>query len=410
MTEQRYTLLQLNQLLRFEISDAMPDEYWVEAELSEVRESGGHCYMVLVEKDEGSNTPVARASAKCWRSVWSILKVAFASATGQTLHAGMKVLLKVYADFHEAYGFSWIVTDIDSTYTLGDMQRRRQEVIRQLKEEGVFDLNKSLRLPLFCQRIAVVSSAGAAGYGDFLRQIEDNDYGFRFHVELFDAIMQGEQVERSIIAALDRINECLDEFQCVVIIRGGGATSDLAGFDTLPLAENVANFPLPVITGIGHERDETVLDMVSHTRVKTPTAAAALLVGRLKEVSDRLTDAYSRIQRSVRSKIEIEHLRLNKLSMRLPALFSVVKSKEESKLDRLHLRLVSSMNQAIERQRHRIDMFEQRAKSLDPLLPLSRGYSITLHNGRAVMRASDLQAGDEIETRLADGTVKSVVS
>ena len=199
------TLYELNALVRETLALQMPDEYWVEAELSEAREVRGHCYMELIQKDDRSNTPVAKASAKCWASTWQLVKPHFMRVTGQQVHAGMKVLLKVYAQFHESYGFSWIVTDIDPTYTLGDMARKRLEIIRQLKEEGVFDLQKELRLPMFCQRIAVISSANAAGYGDFVNQLESNEYGFRFHTQLFPAIMQGEGVEQSVIAALEKI-------------------------------------------------------------------------------------------------------------------------------------------------------------------------------------------------------------
>lgn len=285
------SLLELNRLVRDALELSMPGDYWVEAELADVRESAGHCYMELVQKDEFGSTPVARASAKCWRSTWMLARPHFERVTGERIHAGMKVLLQVHAQFHENYGFSWIVTDIDPTFTLGDMARKRMEIVRTLKEEGVFDLNRELSIPLFAQRIAVISSATAAGYGDFCSQLSNNAYGFDFIVELFQAVMQGEQVEQSVIAALNRINECADLFDCVVIIRGGGATSDLSGFDTLALAENVANFPLPVITGIGHERDESVLDMVANTKVKTPTAAAAFLIENLKRVSDRIMSA-----------------------------------------------------------------------------------------------------------------------
>ena len=210
------TLFELNNMVRSAVEGALRDEYWVEAELSEARESRGHCYMELVEKAPGSNTPTARASAKCWRQTWALLRPYFENATGQTLHPGMKVLLRVYAQFHEAYGFSWIVTDIDPTYTIGDMARKRQEIIRRLKEEGVFDLNKELELPLFTQRIAVISSETAAGYGDFCNQLADNGHGYRFTTRLFPAVMQGEQVEQSIIAALNRINDEADSFDCVV--------------------------------------------------------------------------------------------------------------------------------------------------------------------------------------------------
>ena len=239
-SERHLTLYELNQLVREVIESEMSNEYWVEAELSECRESRGHCYMELIQKDEQTATPIAKASAKCWANKWMLIRPGFERTTGQRLHAGMKILLKVYAQFHEAYGFSWIVTDIDPTYTLGDMARKRQEIIRQLKAEGVFDLQKELQLPLFCQRIAVISSETAAGYGDFCNQLADNPYGFKFCTQLFPAIMQGEGVEQSIIAALERIYSLTSypspptsDFDCVVIIRGGGATSDMSGFDTL---------------------------------------------------------------------------------------------------------------------------------------------------------------------------------
>ena len=236
MQDNRFTLRQLNLMVKDASEMQLPDEYWVEAELAECRERGGHCYLELIEKEDNTNTPVAKASAKCWRQTWLMLQPYFERTTGQPLRTGMKVLLKVYAQFHEAYGFSWIVTDIDPTYTLGDMARKRQEIIRQLKEEGVFDLQRELCIPRFAKRIAVISAEGAAGYGDFCRQLEDNEYGFKFEVTLFPAIMQGEQVESSVVAALNSIYDCIRDFDVVVIIRGGGATSDLSGFDTLALA------------------------------------------------------------------------------------------------------------------------------------------------------------------------------
>ena len=266
----------------------------------------------------------------------------FERTTGQQLHAGMKVLLKVYAQFHEAYGFSWIVTDIDPTYTLGDMARKRQEIIRQLKAEGVFDLQRELRLPLFCQRIAVISSETAAGYGDFCNQLADNPYGFRFEVTLFPAIMQGEDVEQSVINALESIYNGLPAYDCVVIIRGGGATSDMSGFDTLALAENVANFPLPIITGIGHDRDESILDMISHTRVKTPTAAAAFLIDHLKTVLDSLNDSQEQILRLAQQKLTYYKSQFATVAELLPRLFSNVKIRQEARLDALNNRLILS--------------------------------------------------------------------
>ena len=373
-------------MVRDAIETELPDEYWVEAELSECRERGGHCYMELIEKDETTNTPVARASAKCWRQTWQMVQPYFERTTGQPLRTGLKVLIRVYAQFHEAYGFSWIVTDIDPTYTLGDMARKRQEIIRQLKEEGVFDLQRELRIPLFAKRIAVISAACAAGYGDFCRQLEENEYGFRFSITLFPATMQGEQVEASVIHALNQIYESVHDFDVVCILRGGGATADLSGFDTLALAENVAQFPLPIITGIGHERDESILDMVSNTRVKTPTAAAALLVDNLRQVLERINLAQQRLSMVGRLFSEARH-RLDLLQQRLPV----------------------AIERRLTNQKHRISQIELKLQGFDPQILLSRGYSITLKSGKAVRDPKMLRPGDEIETRVEKGTFKSTV-
>ncbi len=403
------TLLELNGMVRTTLERGMRDEYWVEAELAEARETRGHCYMELVQKDSFSNTPVAKASAKCWKQTWMLIQPYFERTTGQPLRAGMKVLLRVYPNFHEAYGFSWIVTDIDPTFTIGDLARRRQEIIAALKAQGIFDMNRQLELPMFAQRIAVISSQTAAGYGDFCNQLNDNPYGFRFHATLFPAVMQGEGVEQSVIAALERIYEEVDNYDCVVIIRGGGATSDMSGFDTLALAENVAQFPLPVITGIGHDRDESVLDMVACIRVKTPTAAAAYLVSHLLKVSDLIDNMNERMVRCATMRIEMQKMRLARLSERLPSVFSLVKVKREAHLDALNSRLITSVRQFFDRQAHRLDMLGQRAAALDPKLLLSRGYSITIHNGKAVRDKDTLKPGDEIETIFEKGTVKSIV-
>lgn len=382
-----FTLHELNSMVRDAIEMEMTDEYWVQAELAECRENRGHCYMELVQKEEDSNTPIARASAKCWKTTWMMVRPHFERETGQTLHAGMKVLLKVYAQFHEAYGFSWIVTDIDPTYTLGDLARRRQQIIVQLKQEGVFDLQRELQLTLFAKRIAVISASTAAGYGDFCRQLEENEYGFRFEVTLFPATMQGESVEQSIIAALNNIYSQIGLFDVVIIIRGGGATSDLSGFDTLALAENVAQFPLPIITGIGHDRDESILDMVANQHVKTPTAAAALLIDHLKRVADRIADARQRI----------------------PTLALHIINDSRHRIELLQNRLPVAIERRLTTQKHRLENIAIQLQGYDPVLLLRRGYSITLLNGCAVRDPSQLHPGDEIETRIEKGTIKSVV-
>lgn len=382
-----FSLYALNALVHEAVSNALPDEYWVEAELAECRERNGHCYMELVEKDERSNSPIAKASAKCWRQTWTLLHATFLRATGQPLRAGMKVLLRVYPQFHEAYGFSWIVSDIDPTYTIGDLARRRQEIIKTLKVQGVFDLQRELRLSPFAQRIAVISAESAAGYGDFCRQLLDNEYNLQFHTELVPAIMQGERVEQSVIQALNLINNRIDDFDAVVIIRGGGATSDMSGFDTLPLAENVANFPLPIITGIGHDRDECVLDMVSHTRVKTPTAAATLLITHLCNTLQQVADAENVIAHYALDRLQRHRLQLEHITTLLPHLAQRLMTEAHHSLERIQLKL----------------------EGYDPQLLLQRGYSITLHNGQIVKSPQDVKSGDEIDTRLKQGTIKSII-
>ncbi len=425
------SLFELNSLVSEVIDSSMSRSYWVEAELSEARENRGHCYMELIEKNEGSNVPIARASAKCWSNVWMLIKPAFIRITGQEVRAGMKVMLQVHAQFHPQYGFSWIVDDINPEYTMGDMMRKRQEIIRQLKAEGVFELQKELCLPMFAQRIAVISSETAAGYGDFCNQLETNEYGLYFHVELFPAVMQGDYVEQSIIDALNQINSREDDFDCVVIIRGGGATADLSGFDTLNLAENVANFPLPIITGIGHERDESVLDMVSFQRVKTPTAAAAYLIDHLATTLTRVENAQAAIVEGVKRALEVEKMRIQHIGTHIPVLFSVVRTKQEARLDGLSQRFLMKMKEVIKqadfhlstlqnrmlptlqnrlsREQHRLEILEQRARLLDPSLLLKRGYSITLCNGKTIRNAKELKKGDTITTRFEKGEVESKV-
>ncbi len=430
-TPARLSLYELNNLVAETLSIAMPGEYWVEAELSEAREVRGHCFMELVEKDSRSNTPIARASAKCWQSRWALIKPMFERVTGQRLHAGMKVLLRVHANFHEAYGFSWIVNDINPEYTMGDLARRRQEIIAQLRAEGVFDLQHELQLPMFTQRVAVISSEGAAGYGDFCRQLADNAAGYAFSVTLFQATMQGEGVEESVIAALDAIYAEAQNYDVVVIIRGGGATSDLSGFDTLALAENVANFPLPIITGIGHDRDQSVLDMVANTSVKTPTAAAALLIDRLAEIDRRITQAQTAMAHTVEAIVTGNRARLEHMESKVPMLATMRLTAEAARIDRLAVQLAQAAKQrladgnmqlqraadamraATQRrmvaERHRLDMLEQRAAAADPDRLLAKGYSITLCNGKAVHDPKLLAPGCEITTLVEKGKITSTV-
>ena len=411
--EQRMTLLELNGLVRQVIELGLPGEYWVEAELSECRESRGHCYMELIQRDDRQAVPVAKASAKCWASKWMMIRPYFERTTGQRLQSGMKVLLKVYPQFHEAPSCITIVIDIDPNYTLGDQARRRQEIIRQLKEEGVFDLQRDLRLPLICLNIAVISSQTAAGYGDFAAQLADTTFAFR--TQLFPAIMQGEGVEQSVIAALNRIYQAKLEteaqgYDCVVIIRGGGATSDMSGFDTLALAENVANFPIPIITGIGHDRDECILDMVSHQRVKTPTAAAAFLIDHAQSVLDSLTDAQNRISRHALQHLSALNIQLSTLQSQLASLFTVVKTRQEARLVNIWQRIPMIVERRLTSESHRLELLAERLKTFDPRLLLQRGYSITMKDGKTIRDPKTLQPGDQIETIMEKGTIKSIIT
>ena len=424
------TLYELNGLVRETLELTLSDDYWVKAEISELRVNR-HCYMELVQKDERGNGIVAKARAQVWANVWAFIKPMFEEATGQMLSAGMQVLVKVEVTFHELYGYSLNVTDIDPAYTLGDIAKRRQEILQQLRDEGIDTMNKELPLPRLLQRVAVISSASAAGYGDFCNQLNHNQRGLAFKTELFAAVMQGNEVENSVIAALNRIARKLDEWDVVVIIRGGGATSDLQGFDSLLLAENVAQFPLPVITGIGHERDDTVIDMIAHTRVKTPTAAAEFLIHHQEAELDALEDFSARLTGQTTLLLQNETTRLRLLASKIPVLFSTVRTREEMRLHRLSASMANSSIQNLEQAKSkvalldkqmgllaslllqnegkRIELMESKLESASPNRILRLGFSITRMGGKAVRDANEVKEGDEIETTLASGTLRAIV-
>ncbi|MCS2744334.1 exodeoxyribonuclease VII large subunit [Bacteroides thetaiotaomicron] len=404
------SLLELNALVRRSLEQCLPDEYWIQAELSDVRSNTtGHCYLEFVQKDPRSNNLVAKARGMIWSNIYRLLKPYFEETTGQLFTSGIKVLVKVTVQFHELYGYSLTVLDIDPAYTLGDMARRRREILMQLEEEGVLTLNKELEMPVLPQRIAVISSATAAGYGDFCHQLQHNPGGFFFYTELFPALMQGNQVEESVLAALDRINDRVNDFDVVVIIRGGGATSDLSGFDTYLLAAACAQFPLPVITGIGHERDDTVLDSVAHTRVKTPTAAAELLIHRITESADHLEELSARLQQGAYALLEQEGRRLEMIQIRIPNL--VHRKLTDARFDLLAAGkdLAQATQTLLSRHRHRLELLQQRVADASPDKLLNRGYSITLKDGKAVTDAASLNPGDQLVTRLAKGSFTSEV-
>ena len=382
------SLYSLNNLVKNAVADAMPSRYWVIGELSEVRETAvGHCYIELVQRNEETQELVAKARGTVWSRIYSLLRPYFFEQTGQPFAAGLKVLLQVTVSFHELYGFTLDVCDIEPTYTIGDIARHRQLIIKRLANEGVINLNKELELPSLVQRIAVISSATAAGYGDFCDQLLNNRYGFIFYPRLFPAPMQGNAAEQGIIAALDKIAENIDNWDTVVIIRGGGATSELGCFDTYDLANMCAQFPLPVITGIGHLRDESVLDIVAHTSAKTPTAVAEFLIHSMLANETTLTELQNGIATAVVKRIEDEKRRMEILVEQSP----------------VHTALF------MQAQRHKLDLFQRSIDAASPEHILSLGYSITRLNGKAVRDASSLKAGDEVETAVASGTFTSII-
>jgi len=410
MEQQALSLYELNGLVKRSIRSCLPDTYWVQAELSDVRSNySGHCYLEFIQKDASGNNLIAKARGTIWSNVFKMLKPYFEQETGQAFAAGIKVLVEVSVEFHELYGHSFTVLDIDPTYTVGDMERKRREILRQLEEEGVIDLNKELEMPMLPQRIAVISSATAAGYGDFCNQLANNSRGYGFQSELFPAVMQGERVEESILSALDAINHRLDEFDVVVIIRGGGATSDLSGFDTYLLAASCAQFPLPIITGIGHERDDTVIDKVAHTRVKTPTAAAEFLIAKMDQCADALDEMSAQLMQGVRNRLLWEHRRMERLKQRIPS--AVYKRIADAKYGLITVQrdLQMASRQFLSIKKHRLELLQQRLDDALPEKQLARGYSITLKDGKAVKDASVLKEGDKLVTVLHQGNVESEI-
>ena len=431
--KQALSLVELNQRIRMTLEQAFPDTYWVRAEMSDVRENGasGHCYLEFIEKDPRSGQLLAKVRGAIWAKTFRLLKPYFEMETGQRFVSGLKVLVRVTVDFHELYGLSLTVVDIDPAYTLGDMARKRLEIIRQLQEEGVFELNKELPLPLLPRRIALISSPTAAGYEDFMNQLTHNRAGYPFYVKLFPALMQGERTEESVIAALDRIYAHQELFDVVALLRGGGATSDLNSFDSYLLAANCAQFPLPILTGIGHERDDTVVDLVAHTRLKTPTAVAEFLIARMDQAAQTVEELQQTMTQSASVRLLQEKQRLQSYATRFPALVGQRMERNRTLLHQLGAKLPTMAQGFVERKRAMVDRLvmqlrnattthlaekqrflqlqEQFVRMASPDYILRRGYSLTLREGKIIKRAEELQAGDELTTRFMDGEVKSII-
>jgi len=383
---------------------------WIHAEISELRENpNGHCYLELIEKENNTDNLLAKSKATIWNSTYRMLKPYFETSTGQTLCAGLHVLVSVTVEFHGLYGFSLNIRDINPIYTIGEMAARRMKIMRQLEEDGIADMNKLLTMPQLPQRLAVISSATAAGYGDFCDQLQNDDSGYVFYMKLFPALMQGEQAEKSIISALDKIYAHSDLFDVVVIIRGGGATTDLACFDSYELALNCAQFPLPIIAGIGHQRDVSILDMIAHTQVKTPTAAAEFLLEKMKNSENELLEIASDIVAVIKNKVISEQKNMTELRWKLKQSLKNKVSKKMFLLERYKNRTKTCVRLLIAQQTNKLHLIERNIESHSPAFLLRHGYTITTLNGHRITSISQIEAGQHVRTFVHDGDFESEI-
>jgi len=455
MASNSLTLLELHTIIKDSFRKTFPSAIWITAEISELHANrSGHCYLQLAEKDKSGEKILATSRATIWASNFMMIKTHFENIAQRPLSAGLKVMFKVEVVFHILYGYSLNVIDVNPSYTLGDIERKRREIIERLTKEGVIDMNKSLSFPDLPKNIAVISSASAAGYGDFIEHLKNNSFAYKFNVKLFPAVMQGDKTSESIIQALEKIYRYEDFFDVVVIIRGGGSQTDLSYFDNYEIALNIAQFPLPIISGIGHERDVSIVDMVAKLRVKTPTAAAILLIDKFKIQDELLSEYASRLKGNVEAFTEKEYNIQNNRLVLVKHLSLALLSKSKNKLSMLSQKssyevqalikqddnLLSSyvfelkktiankidsektnFSHIIKNLKKQSDfifasstallaMAETKMKYANPDTILSRGFSITKINGKVVVDISNLKKGDKIETKFIDGTVESEIN
>lgn len=404
------SLLELNLSIKETINEGFNQSYWVRAETSDVRHHrNGHCYLEFIEKAKDGHSIVAKARGTIWASTFSLLKPYFEEQTGQAFASGITVLVRVTVSFHETYGLGLNVVDIDPSYTLGEIARNRMLVLKQLDKDGVLTLNKELPLPEPLNRIAVISSQSAAGYEDFENQLEHNSIGAVFYTKLFPAIMQGDRSEASIIAALEHIYEYKTLFDVVVIIRGGGASSDLSSFDSYELALNCAQYPLPIISGIGHERDVTVLDAVAHTRAKTPTAAAEFLIGSASKAIDLLINLQERLLQTTHAILTEEQAQLDGWAKDVYHHSRSLLQTNGNKLIFLTERLRGVVKHKLDKEDFTIQRYEHFVSLSLPENMLKRGYSLTTKNGKTIKSVASLSEGDILTTQFVDGVIESKV-
>ncbi|MBR5483768.1 MAG: exodeoxyribonuclease VII large subunit [Alistipes sp.] len=412
--DKHITLSQLQQRIKSVIEQGLPLPVWVVAEIAECKVNySGHCYLELVEKTESTDSraatgvPKAQARAVIWRSQYAMLSAYFESQTGSRLAAGMKILAKVTVSFHELYGLSLQITDLDPSYTLGEVERQKQFTINQLQADGVWDCNREVELPTLVQRLAVVSSASAAGYRDFCQELQRSPYAFRH--TLFEAVMQGTAAEESICVALSAIAEREEEFDAVIIIRGGGSSSDLSCFNSYRICSYVAQFPLAVITGIGHDKDVSVADMVAHTPLKTPTAVAAWLDERMALLEGRIDEAAQLLIDAARTKTAAEQLRVERWAGLIRELAKRMCERELSRLTLQQEQLRAAAERTIERETSRLQLALELVEAHNPKQILRRGFAVVRLGGKAMTQTEGVTCGEQIEIELAGGTLQAEV-
>ena len=406
---QSITLRELQRRVKSALEGQFALPVWVSAEISEIKVNySGHCYLELVEKGGDNGVPTAQARAVMWRSHYPRISGYFEAETGQRLAAGIRILAKVLVSYHELYGFSLQITDIDPSYTLGDMERQRQQTIAQLQQEGVWDMNREAPMPAVVQRIAVVSSVHAAGYQDFCQELEKSPY--RFEVSLFDAFMQGEAAEESIVAALCAVAEQLEKFDAVVLIRGGGSRSDLNCFNAYRLCAHVAQFPLPVVTGIGHDKDTSVADMVAHTALKTPTAVAGWLVERMTEADGWLDYAALQLHDATAAAMHASEVRLERLSGEVRRLSGELLTRQSLRLEHLGTLLPEAARDFLARQTLRLENAAELIAGRSPERILRLGFAVLRAGGKAVTSAAGVTAGEDVEIEVSDGRISATVN
>lgn len=431
MNQRVLSLLQLQQIVAQLVQQPQTQNVWVTAELLDVAVRGGHCYMELLQKDD-RGVQLAKARGVIWASNFARIDSRFFAATGQRFASGLKVMLCVSVSMHPVYGFSLVVNAVNPEYTMGDLLRRRREILQRLTDEGIINDNRTLQWPTVPQRIAVISAAGAAGYGDFMNQLYGNPFKFRFITRLYPAVMQGPSAPKSIISALECVAADMHLWDGVVIIRGGGATSDLQAYEDYDLAANVAQFPLPVAIGIGHERDVTVLDWVANLRLKTPTAVAEWLIStaegalshvnnlatrilqtatdRMSGYKEQLAQAESLLPMAARNAVERARQRVHRASVSLESISGRRIQPQLTRLEMILTSLATATANRLAREQQQLASSENLLNALSPQATLRRGYSITRVNGHAITSVSSVAPGAEIQTILADGALTSVVS